>query len=371
MSTCNQNCSSCAQDCQRRDTNEQPNKRSRIKRVIAIASGKGGVGKSLVTSLLAIGLNQKGYRTGILDSDITGPSIPKIFSITDKMRGSDQGWMPNLSMSGIQIISSNMMLCNDIDPVVWRGPIIAGLVKQFWKDVVWQDVDFLFVDMPPGTGDVPLTVFQTMHIDGIIIVTSPQELVSMIVSKAVRMANMMNIPIIGLIENMSYYQCGDCGKKIKIFGESHVDEVGKRFGVDVIGTIPLDPAITALCDQGKLETGEFPFMNPILQRLETIPVRTQQIAIIDSTNENIWTIFTTLKGNVIQTKSIHQDDISGFTLLTFFKQMQINTYITPEIESELLTLLNKENIAVAITESKDVNESVDAFLQHKLNIAIE
>ncbi len=235
------------------DFSEKPHELSQIKKVIGIVSGKGGVGKSLVTSLLASTMNQKGYRTAILDADITGPSIPKAFGITEKASGSEEGIYPVSSKNGVQVMSLNLLLENETDPVVWRGPVIAGTVKQFWTDVIWGDVDFMFIDMPPGTGDVPLTVFQSIAVDGIIVVTSPQELVSMIVEKAVRMAQLMNIPILGLVENMSYFKCPDNGKEYAIFGDSHIDEIAAGYNLPVLARLPIDPAIASACDNGAIE----------------------------------------------------------------------------------------------------------------------
>ncbi|NLK03653.1 MAG: Mrp/NBP35 family ATP-binding protein, partial [Clostridiales bacterium] len=255
---CNQNCSSCSENCtdrkeEKTDFSEKLHEMSSVKKVIGIVSGKGGVGKSLVTSMLAVTMNRKGYHTAILDADITGPSIPKAFGLKEKARGSEAGLFPVKTKTGIDIMSINLLLQNDTDPVVWRGPIIAGTVKQFWTDVIWNDVDFMFIDMPPGTGDVPLTVFQSIAVDGIIIVTSPQELVSMIVSKAVKMAEMMNIPIIGLVENMSYFKCPDNGKDYKIFGDSHIEEIADKHKLKVLAKLPIDPKISAACDRGMIE----------------------------------------------------------------------------------------------------------------------
>ena len=239
--TCNHDCSSCSQSCESRDPKsflEKPHEKSTIRKVIGVVSGKGGVGKSMVSSMLAANFQKKGYRTAVMDADITGPSIPKAFGITGRAMGNEEGIYPALSKTGIQIMSVNLLLENVTDPVIWRGPVIAGTVKQFWQEVIWDNVDYMFVDMPPGTGDVPLTVFQTIPVDGIVIVTSPQELVSMIVAKAVKMAQMMNIPIIGIIENMSYVECPDCKKHIEIFGKSHVDEVAAEYNLPVLGKIP-------------------------------------------------------------------------------------------------------------------------------------
>ncbi|HHU55188.1 MAG TPA: Mrp/NBP35 family ATP-binding protein [Acholeplasmataceae bacterium] len=270
MSDCNHNCNDCKQDCDKRINIFPLNKHSRIKKVIAIASGKGGVGKSLVTSLLAILLRKKGYNTAILDADITGPSIPKMFDVKGKIYSTDEGLIPLKTKTGIQIISSNFLLNNETDPVVWRGPIIAGLVKQFYSDVIWDDVEYLFVDMPPGTGDVPLTVFQSLSVNGLIIVTSPQELVSMIVSKAVKMAQMMKIPTLGLIENMSYLECDNCHHQMKIFGKSNVDNVAEDYGLEVLAKVPLNPKFALLCDQGRIEDIDINHLDKAIYSLERL-----------------------------------------------------------------------------------------------------
>ena len=257
MSECTHDCSSCSQNCASRqnpqDFHEPPHQLSRIKKVIGVVSGKGGVGKSMTSSLLAVEMRRRGYRVGVLDADITGPSIPKLFGIHGRALGDENGIWPIQSRTGIDVMSVNLLLENEEDPVVWRGPVIAGAVKQFWQEVIWKDVDFLFVDMPPGTGDVPLTVFQSLPVDGIVVVTSPQELVSMIVGKAVKMAQMMNIPILGVVENMSYLVCPDCGKKIPVFGDSHLEEIAAKYGVKVLAKMPLDPQLTACADGGAIE----------------------------------------------------------------------------------------------------------------------
>ena len=232
----------------------EQNKFSNIKHVIGVVSGKGGVGKSFVTSSLAVNMAKKGYKVGILDADITGPSIPKMFGAHDQILGDENGLMhPYETKEGIKLISVNLLMDNEEDPVIWRGPVIAGVVKQFWNETAWGDIDYLFVDMPPGTGDVPLTVFQSLPVDGIVIVTSPQELVSMIVTKAVKMAEMMNVPVLGIVENMSYFVCPDCGKKHFLFGTSHIEKVAAEHGSSVIDYLPLDPKMAALCDEGKME----------------------------------------------------------------------------------------------------------------------
>lgn len=270
---CNHDCSSCSKkDCSsKNDFMEKCNQYSKVKKVIGIVSGKGGVGKSLVTSLLASLSNKKGYKTAILDADITGPSIPKMFGITDKAKPYDEkNILPVSSKNGIKVMSINLLLENEGDPVVWRGPVIAGAVKQFWTDVVWEDVDYMFVDMPPGTGDVPLTVFQSLPVDGIVVVTSPQELVSMIVSKAVKMANLMNIPVLGLVENMSYYVCEKCGEKLSIFGESNIENAAKGFGINTIAKLPINKEIASLSDKGEIENLNSNDLDGLFKVIESI-----------------------------------------------------------------------------------------------------
>ena len=269
---CNETCSSCTEDCSERkeapDLREQPHELSSIKKVIAVISGKGGVGKSLVTSLLAVTMDRMGRHTAILDADITGPSIPKAFGLKDKAMGNDLGIYPVKSRMGIDIMSINVLLPDDTDPVIWRGPIIANSVKQFWTNVIWENIDFMFIDMPPGTGDVPLTVFQSLPVDGIIVVTSPQELVSMIVTKAVKMAEMMKVPIIGLVENMSYFKCPDNGKDYHIFGESHIEDIAKAHGLKVLAKLPIDPKLSALSDKGAIEVFEGDWLDGVADLLD-------------------------------------------------------------------------------------------------------
>jgi len=272
---CTHECDSCSEACTSKGNEpenmiEPLNELSSVKKVIGIVSGKGGVGKSLVTSMMAVIMNRRGFKSAVLDADVTGPSIPKAFGIKGKAEGNELGIFPRKTKMGIEIISINLLLEDETEPVVWRGPIIAGAVKQFWSDVIWKDIDFMFVDMPPGTGDVPLTVFQSIPLDGIIVVTSPQELVSMIVGKAVKMANKMNIPIIGLVENMSYVKCPDCDKKINIFGESHIEETAKLYGLDILARLPIDPALTKVVDQGVVELFEGDWLEEAADRIEKI-----------------------------------------------------------------------------------------------------
>ena len=254
---CTHNCETCGSNCNSAKENEIKkealNQQSSVKKVIGVVSGKGGVGKSLVTSALAVTMNRRGYKTAVLDADITGPSIPKAFGLKDKCVGSEFGILPVTTKTGIDVVSINLLLENDTDPVVWRGPIIAGTVKQFWTEVVWRNEDYMFIDMPPGTGDVPLTVFQSLPLDGIVVVTSPQELVSMIVEKAAKMANLMQVPILGIVENMSYFKCPDCGKEHKIYGESNIDEVAAKYGTEVIAKLPIDSSLALCTDTGSME----------------------------------------------------------------------------------------------------------------------
>ncbi len=269
---CNHNCSSCGSDCSERKESflEATNEFSNVKKVIGVISGKGGVGKSMVTSLLAVLMKRQGYPTAILDADITGPSIPKAFGVKEKAKGNEAGILPNETVMGIKMMSVNLLLPDETDPVIWRGPVIAGTVKQFWTDVIWGDLDYLLVDMPPGTGDVPLTVFQSLPVDGIIIVTSPQELVSMIVAKAVNMAKKMDIPILGVVENMSYLECPDCGKKMSVFGESHIEEAAKEQGIKVLAKLPIAPKIAQLVDAGKIEYLEENWLEDAVLAVEEI-----------------------------------------------------------------------------------------------------
>ena len=271
MSECNHDCSSCSQSCSERDPKsfiEKPHELSNIKHVIGVVSGKGGVGKSMVTSLLAVTMQRAGYKVGILDADVTGPSIPQAFGVHEKAKGNELGILPVNSKTGIGLMSVNLLLPNETDPVVWRGPVISGTVKQFWTDVIWGDVDYMFVDMPPGTGDVPLTVFQSLPLDGIVIVTSPQDLVSMIVEKALKMARMMDVPVLGLVENMSYALCPDCGKKIDVFGESKSVAVSQKFGLPMLGQLPINPKLSAAVDAGLIELFEGDWLKEAQKVLE-------------------------------------------------------------------------------------------------------
>ena len=271
MPNCSHDCSSCSQNCSSRNTPQDfhidPHEMSHIKKVIGIVSGKGGVGKSLVTSMLAVEAQRRGLNAAILDADITGPSIPKAFGIKQKASSTGDALLPVITKTGIKIMSVNLLLEDETQPVVWRGPVIAGVVKQFWNEVIWEDVDYMFVDMPPGTGDVPLTVYQSIRLDGIVVVTSPQELVEMIVAKAVNMAKLMNIPILGIVENMSYFLCPNCNEKHEIFGPSKAEEAAEKFGTKVLAKLPFDRELSKLCDSGLIELYETRAIEPAADKL--------------------------------------------------------------------------------------------------------
>lgn len=272
VENCSHNCENCTENCSERTKEsflEKPNEMSHIKKVIGVVSGKGGVGKSLVTSLLAVLSRRKGYKTAIMDADITGPSIPRAFGLHGHAEASEWGLFPVKTAAGTSVMSLNLLMKNETDPVVWRGPLISGAVKQFWTDVIWGDVDYMFIDMPPGTGDVALTVFQSIPVDGIVIVASPQELVGMIVEKAVNMAKMMDVPVLALVENMSYITCPDCGKEIHVFGESHIDEIAQKHGVETVARMPIDPALAAACDAGTIESFNGTWLDGVLEKLTT------------------------------------------------------------------------------------------------------
>jgi Mrp family chromosome partitioning ATPase len=370
MSDCNHQCDSCSQDCKDRIELEKPHKMSSVKKIIGIVSGKGGVGKSLITALFAVLMHQKGYQTAIMDVDITGPSIPKMFGITEKIRGSQEGLLPSPSAGGIKIMSSNLLLKNDTDPVVWRGPILAGLVKQFWKDVIWQDIDFLFLDMPPGTGDVPLTVFQSIPVDGIVIVTSPQELVGMIVSKALKMAQMMHIPVLGLVENMSYYECDECHKQVKIFGESHVDEIAARYGVKVLAKLPLQPNVASLCDKGRIEDARMDYLDQAIQHLEELPlsvtriglpIKKDQISAIGDAAEMV--VFDCAKRMVLKEEVVSMNQMSEEEWLNVIKELGVNVFLTNEQSSNFQEQLIKENIIFEMTEEANPLTAALTFIR--------
>mgnify|MGYP004732651849 FL=1 len=277
MSECTHDCSTCGQSCGQRTEPEsllqKPHEQSHIKKVIGVCSGKGGVGKSMVTSLLAVAMQRMGLKVGILDADITGPSIPREFGLKQKAEGNDTGIFPVRTTTGIDVMSLNLLLPNDSDPVAWRGPIIAGAVTQFWTDVIWGDKDVLFIDMPPGTGDVMLTVCQSIPVDAAVLVSTPQELVGMIVEKSIKMVDMLNIPVIGLVENMSYVQCPDCGKKIAVFGESHVDAIARQYGIPHTAALPIDRKLAASADKGMIELTNGDWLDEIANAIDELQPR--------------------------------------------------------------------------------------------------
>lgn len=366
---CSHNCSSCSEKCDVKDLREKAHHLSSVKKVIGIVSGKGGVGKSLVTSLLAILMMKKGYKTGVLDADITGPSIPKIFGIKGKAQGSEEGLLPSTSKNGIKVMSSNLLLENDTDPVIWRGPVIAGLVKQFWTDVIWQDVDYLFVDMPPGTGDVPLTVFQSIGLDGIIIVTSPQELVSMIVEKAVKMAEMMNVEVLGLVENMSYIKCPDCQKEISVFGESNINEVASKHNLEVLGRLPIDPTFASLCDKGELESIEVDYLNKVLDKLEGLTVTVLNVALPVKDNEidehfgkaKKFFVYQVVRDMVIGGFKLDINQEGHVNVANSLKEKNVHVVICNHIGNEAINYLDSLNISV---KSKVSGLPLDAMYKY-------
>ncbi|NLY70258.1 MAG: P-loop NTPase [Clostridiales bacterium] len=371
---CNQMCSSCSKDCaerkeEGRDFLEKLNELSSVKNVIAVMSGKGGVGKSLVTSMLAVTMNRMGYKVAILDADITGPSIPKSFGIKEKAKGTELGIIPVKTETGIDIISINLLLEDDTDPVVWRGPLIAGAVKQFWSDVIWKDIDFMFIDMPPGTGDVPLTVFQSIPVDGIVVVTSPQELVSMIVSKAVKMAEAMDIPIIGLVENMSYFRCPDNGKDYQIFGDSHIEEIAKEHNLKVLAKLPIDPNISTACDKGMIEHLEgnwFDQIGEVSKKMEgndmfKIAVASEDEMVAEHfghcTNLNIFNI---KDKQIIKSESIPNPGHKPGFLPNYLDDLGVKVVISGGMGSGAIDIFNEKDIEVILGangNAKDVAES--------------
>jgi Mrp family chromosome partitioning ATPase/predicted Fe-Mo cluster-binding NifX family protein len=389
-SSCASDCSSCKANCSSRKPSKEDflvplNQYSRVKKVIGIVSGKGGVGKSFITSYLSVLMNRKGYQTAILDADITGPSIPKAFGIHSKASGTELGILPSVSKNGTKIMSVNLLLETEDTPVVWRGPVIAGTVKQFWSDVLWEDVDYMFVDMPPGTGDVPLTVFQSLPVDGLIIVTSPQELVSMIVSKAVNMANTMEIPILGLVENYSYIECGNCGEKISVFGTSHIDEISEKYNLPVLGRIPINPAIAAAIDGEKVEELMGNWLDSAADTLEQVhPVKASKeaekaaiikIAVTTDENNNVFghfgktqtfTIYE-LRGEELISKSTLDSNGSGHSeLVSLLANQNINVLICGGIGMGAMEGLMDAGILVIPGAQGDVDVVTQAYLDGSL-----
>lgn len=375
--TCDQSCSTCSEDCTdrqepKKDFSEKPHELSNIKRVIGIVSGKGGVGKSLVTSLLAVAMNRRGFNTAILDADITGPSIPKAFGIKERAGANALGLMPAKSKTGIDIMSINMLLDNDTDPVVWRGPMLAGAVKQFWTDVVWYDIDFMFIDMPPGTGDVPLTVFQSIPVDGIIVVTSPQELVSMIVTKAVKMAQLMNIPIIGLVENMSYFKCPDNDKEYKIFGESHIEEIAEQHNLKVMAKLPIDPKISEACDKGIIELYEGNWIDPAAKILEMTEEKEMIKIAVASENDMVtehfghclnFNIFEAEDKQIVGSKSVANPGHRPGFLPNFLNDLGVKVIISGGMGAGAIDIFNEKGIEVIVGARGNARNAAEQYLQ--------
>ncbi len=381
---CDQTCSTCDDDCAERkepktDFSAKPHELSNINKVIGIVSGKGGVGKSLVTSMLAVTMSRRGYQAAILDADVTGPSIPKAFGITEKAKGSESGLYPIKSKMGIDIMSINLLLANDTDPVLWRGPLIANAVKQFWTDVIWDAVDFMFIDMPPGTGDVPLTVFQSIQVDGLIIVTSPQELVSMIVSKAVKMAEMMNIPIIGLVENMAYFQCPDCTKEHQIFGDSHIDEIARKHNLDILARMPIDPQLAEACDQGIIEQFDGIWFEKVADILDKKEYRNKggkkMIIAVASENEMVtehfghcvnFNIFEAENDQIVKSVSIPNPGHRPGFLPNFLNDLGVNVIISGGMGGGAIDIFNEKGIEVITGAKGQAKTAAELYLQGKL-----
>ena len=349
----------------------RPNKHSSVKKIIAVVSGKGGVGKSMVTALLASQIQKRGYKAGILDADITGPSIPKMFGINKRGEGTDEGLIPSLSKGGIKIMSSRLLLENENDPIVWRGALISSLVGQFWTDVIWEDVDYLFVDMPPGTGDVPLTVFQSIGVDGIVIVTSPQELVSVIVEKAVKMAAMMDIPVLGLVENMSYVECGKCGEHIEVFGPSRVEKIAKEYNLEVLAKMPIDINLSSMSDKGIIEDANINYLDKALDILENLPVEVTNFALPIKDNEIIEKagdtkclyIYNVVKDMIV---GGHKEDVASHD--EFYNTLLKNNVkylITNMIEKGLCDKIEANGMEVFIGEKGNPIDAINHYIDVK------
>lgn len=392
---CSHECGSCGEEgCEDRIMTEQGNASSNVGKVIGVVSGKGGVGKSLVTSLLAVSLNKAGYKVGILDADVTGPSIPKIFGIPKGVKGTVAGILPSTSSAGIAVMSVNLMLDKETDPVIWRGPIIGNTVKQFWTDVVWGDLDYLLIDMPPGTGDVALTVFQSLPVDGIVMVTSPQDLVSMIVSKAQNMAEKMDIPVLGLVENMSYFRCPDNGKDYQIFGESHIEDIAQEHGLDLLARIPINPELAKACDAGRIEDVEDIPLDGAVAAIVNIagaaeaPAAPAEPAEHESAEENTmlkiavassgtdvtqhfghcpyFLMFTTENGKIVSQESIDNPGHKPGFLPNFLADQGANVIISGGMGQGAVDIFNERGMEVITGASGDATSAVEAYLRGEL-----
>jgi len=384
---CDKSCSTRSDECDEKketktDFIAKPHDLSNIKKVIGIISGKGGVGKSLVTSMLAVTMQRRGHNVAILDADVTGPSIPKAFGIKQKATGNESSILPVKSKTGIAIMSTNLILENDTDPVIWRGPIIAGAVKQFWTDVIWSDIDYMFIDMPPGTGDVPLTVFQSIKVDGVIIVTSPQELVSMIVSKAVKMTRMMDIPIVGLVENMAYFKCPECDKDYQIFGDSNIEKIADKFDIKVLARMPIDPRLAVACDKGMIELYDGNWLDntaEILEdnggnNLEDNGGNKMKIAVA-SDNEMVtehfghcanFNIFDTENNQIVKSESIADPGHRPGFLPNFLNDMGVKVIISGGMGGGAIDIFNEKGIEVIVGAKGPAKAAVEQYLQGML-----
>lgn len=382
-SSCSHDCSSCASSCgskqpSREDFLVPMNQYSRIRKVIGVVSGKGGVGKSFVTSYLSVLMNRKNYKTAILDADVTGPSIPKAFGLHKLAEANELGLLPVHTKNGIEVMSVNLLLEDEETPVVWRGPVIASTVKQFWSEVVWGDVDFMFVDMPPGTGDVPLTVFQSLPLDGIIVLTSPQELVSMIVGKAVNMAKEMNVPILGLVENYSYVECGNCKEHISVFGKSHIDEISKKYGIPVLAKLPIDPSIAEAIDGGNVEELQGTWLDDAADVVaQLLPVETEKknervkIAVTSTESGNVhehfgrcetFTIYELEGDNLIHREVLKNTGSGHEEVANFIKELGANVVICGGIGAPAMQLLMEAGILVIPGMQGDVDIATASYL---------
>jgi len=383
---CDQDCSSCSQDCaerkeQKPDFIEKLHEMSKIGKVIAVISGKGGVGKSIVTSMLAVTMNRRGYKTAILDADITGPSIPKIFGLKSKATGTEFGLFPVKSKTGIDIMSVNLLLENDTDPVIWRGPIISGTIKQFWSNVIWDNIDYMFIDMPPGTGDVALTVFQSLAVDGIIVVTSPQELVGMIVSKAVKMAEMMKVPIVGLVENFSYFHCPDNGKDYKIFGDSHIDQIAARHNLKVLAKLPIQPKIASASDEGLIELFAGDHLESVADTLEQGKQEQEykedkqlKIAIASEGGQvcahfghcESFAIFYAEDGKIVKSEDVPNPGHKPGFLPNFLHDLGVNVIISGGMGGGAVDIFNEKGIEVVIGAKGNIADCAQSYLSGEL-----
>lgn len=374
---CNHNCDSCHENCADRKESllVKPNKFSSVKKVIGVVSGKGGVGKSMVTSLLAVSLANNGFNVGILDADITGPSIPRAFGVTTPLEGNQFGTIPAKTTKNIQMVSTNLLLEHESDPVVWRGPVIANLVQQFWKDVIWKDIDFLLVDMPPGTADVPLTVFQSLPISGVIVVSTPQDLVSMIVEKAIKMAQMMKVPVLGLVENMSYFECPDCKKQYQIFGKSNIDAVAKEYGVKVLAKLPINPNLTALADKGQIEKYDEDYLKDAVSELENLPISVEIVAIPVDQNEEInhhfgkcstFILYTTANQMVIGKHLLKVEETGHKNVVESLSKYNVHTVLGNHAGEEALECLTNKDMFYIFGLEGNADEVVLNYLYNQL-----